>query len=809
MLAMEDKDLDLDLDEEKDLARTEAKTIREYERAMSAGNLEEKSYNIFDTWGTEGGSGLWSPDVKAAMDVYTLKSLLFSEDWVFICCDRYASKIAGVPLVVMQKSIQNGKKVTTVVEDHPVTKMLENPNDYQTYFQFMYSYVADLMISGNAIAWTAFVSRQLIQIPVEGIYIDVDVSNHVVRSYQVLGNSPQDYPNLNSKLRIPPNQIAHARRPNPSSMLWGLSPFIPGRKSVLFDRYSSEYLNNFYIKGAQPGLALEIGEEANEQLALRLLRSFEAAHSGRKNQRRNLILPKGVTVKDVSHSLADQHLSEYLDRNRETIINLLQIPKHEFSIANAGSLGSEEYKTALKNFWNGPLRDTMGLVAQTLTKTLRPMLGPDQYLEFDLTEVGALQDDKLKKAELAIKMRETHTLNEVRAELYDAPPLKGGDEIPAMPHQSTPFGNPNASFSMDKPLQVTEPTPMAPVVPTMEDKEVPATDETKAVYQRNTDRLNTWFKAADGWWDKRQAKLDEAHKEGEKAVAKVIGELFADQAYALVKTAKEYMSEKGVGGYRAKAEGDKPDSQPKTEITSKSELRRRLRSTNMKFEDRYVSDMTKALEAQVELGYDSQLVLPFNLPNRSELEALRARNAKDRRETLELRSIQSFDRMTQTTTEKVMSTIEQGVSDGKTIPEISKDVSETLSGAVSDSRVNTIVRTETLTAVSLGQAAAMQDAAKVVPNLKKAWVNAGDERVRGNPGGLSPNSEADHWQMQGQVQDYDKPFVDPRSGTKLMFPRDPSGGPSDVINCRCSFIMVPEDDANSLGLESAHSEGDV
>lgn len=79
----------------------------------------------------------------------------------------------------------------------------------------------------------------------------------------------------------------------------------------------------------------------------------------------------------------------------------------------------------------------------------------------------------------------------------------------------------------------------------------------------------------------------------------------------------------------------------------------------------------------------------------------------------------------------------------------------------------------------------MDDVSKVVPNLKKMWVNAGDERVRGNPGGLYPESKADHWILQGEVKSYDKKF-----SNGLMFPRDPSGEAHQNVNCRCGFIMI-------------------
>jgi len=51
------------------------------------------------------------------------------------------------------------------------------------------------------------------------------------------------------------------------------------------------------------------------------------------------------------------------------------------------------------------------------------------------------------------------------------------------------------------------------------------------------------------------------------------------------------------------------------------------------------------------------------------------------------------------------------------------------------------------------------------------WRNAGDERVRGNPGGLYPDAEPSHWSREGKVYRWDEP------------PED--GHPGEPIQCRC------------------------
>jgi SPP1 gp7 family putative phage head morphogenesis protein len=166
-----------------------------------------------------------------------------------------------------------------------------------------------------------------------------------------------------------------------------------------------------------------------------------------------------------------------------------------------------------------------------------------------------------------------------------------------------------------------------------------------------------------------------------------------------------------------------------------------------------------------------------------ELESLRVRSAAAREDALEDRAGRVFSYMNETTVEGVYATIERGIDEGKTV----KDIADDLRSKFSDideigGRAMTIARTETLTAVSLGQASAMKDAAKLVPKLVKMWISANDDRVRDS-----------HEMLHGDIVAHDKDFAN-----GLQFPRDPSGPPEEVINCRCTWIMLPKDQMQNI-----------
>jgi len=677
---------------------------------------------------------LWTEEFKAFQDAATLKSLFFTEDWVFIVVDLMAGKLSSLPLVV-KKIVKKGTTSSTeIVPDHPLLALFDYPNEWQDYSQFIYNLFVEYFLMGNAIVWSAARSGQLLTLPTEVVSLDFD-QKQKLRAY-VLHSVNQESAafRYNQEVsRFDVKDILHFRRPNPSSMLWGLSAWVPGRKSVLFNRYSSDYLGAFYVKQATPGLALTLDKQVNEDVALRQLRSFEVAYQGRKNTRRTLILPKGVDVKTLSHTLSDQKLLEHINQNRETICGLFKVPKHELSLQTAGSLGSEEYKTALKNFWESTLKPAAEAIARGFTRKFKEVLGEDSYFEFDLSGVEALKDDILKKAELAAKMLAAGlSINEVRQEVWQQEAYESEDA--------------------DKPfVLVTQPSPFVGQVPKPEEapqeeeeETLPDSEKVKQIREQHVKALDT----------------EESRTIGTLATSAI--DLLVGMTLRAIEVIEESNKSAPAG--------------VKKDLPSRRILEQRIkRALSERFEESWANEIARTLSQSIEIGYDSQLELIFNAEAKREIEVLRARDSEGRRATLELRGLESFAGISKTHTERIMARITRGQKEGQSITNIMRAVADEL-GTPGElkGKAETIARTETLTAVSLGQSAAMTNAMEVIPGLRKAWLSAGDARVRDS-----------HQSVDRQVVKASKSF---KNG--LQYPRDTAGPPEETINCRCTMVLL-------------------
>ena len=95
-----------------------------------------------------------------------------------------------------------------------------------------------------------------------------------------------------------------------------------------------------------------------------------------------------------------------------------------------------------------------------------------------------------------------------------------------------------------------------------------------------------------------------------------------------------------------------------------------------------------------------------------------------------------------------------------------------------------LVRTEATAAANF---ATMQAAQTIFPpeQMQKEWIASFDDRTR------DTHSEAD-----GQIVMANNTFL--VGGQQMMFPGDPAGGASEVINCRCSVAYIPIESAQTI-----------
>jgi HK97 family phage portal protein len=720
----------------------------------------------------EDGTGLWDAEYQATMDMLALKGLFFNEPWPYIALDLVADSLSQVPMVVKRLSTDaSGDVNEETVTDHPALMILQNPNPFQGYKDFIYNLEVEIDLMGNGIIYYAKRSNQLWIIPAETVTLDLNEGR--LAGYRVHQDLGQGQIDATSAEVFKPDDIWHYRRPNPRSLLWGLSPFVPNRKPVLLNRYSLDWVMSFYLKGATPNVIIQ-SEKPNvdEKRALRMLKTFEQAHTGRANMRRPLLVPNGYKAEMMNQSIADQNFVELVKLNREDILQILRIPKHAVGLAESGSLGSKEHEMALRFFFTDSIQPRQAKIEEFLTDCFRSqlLLEENEVLEFDNSEVAILQEDRQAQAELAQSLMPIWSLNEIRSEIFNKDPLPEGEAVAS----AVPVPTPVSTAVDDDEQEVEEVEEVSDTTLEEDDDETQDKDYRDSI---NKKLINKFGDAIVKGLEDQVSLLEQESKQIEPYVHGLLDKWIEEALPVVLRELKK-------GQPKEKAVGN--DETPK-KIPSKKRLRRLLAKVFGKDEDEYLTTTLAEMEAIPSQAFDTTVVTVLNQENVAELEALKRQAGEKTRKLMQARGLETFHNISETTTNKIFTIIENGIKDGKGLRDIGIDIAA--STQLTQGRATTIARTEALTANSLGQKAAMDAAEEVVDDLVKIWVNADDLRVRGRPGGLYPDAKDDHWKLGGEVRDVKDVY-----SNGLDYPRDPKGKAFQTINCRCTQVIASRKD---------------
>ena len=109
--------------------------------------------------------------------------------------------------------------------------------------------------------------------------------------------------------------------------------------------------------------------------------------------------------------------------------------------------------------------------------------------------------------------------------------------------------------------------------------------------------------------------------------------------------------------------------------------------------------------------------------------------------------------------------VQRGVRGGEGIDQLTSKIMDRF--GVAESRARLIARDQT----GKLNSQLTEERQESLGVTQYTWRNVDDERVRGNPGGLYPESEFNHWSREGRVYSWDSPPAD--------------GHPGIPIQCRC------------------------
>jgi len=388
-------------------------------KILLTGKLEEKASQTFPVIYREVEHGLTDPTKLTTLKQYA--KTFATDTWVYICVDKNAKAVASLPLKVYQKTDKGRIEV-----DNRVSRLLKNPNPYQTRYNFWYITELCLELTGNAY-WE--IVRNAFGLPVE-IYVLRPDRMKIVPDPKKYIKGYIYTVNLKD-IKFNADEIIHLKLGNPIDDYYGLSPISAARRSVLLDRYAQEHAEEFFKSGEMPGTVLEYPGSLSDTEWLRLQQRWAKAHRGIKKAHRTAILEGGLKAKDIGMTQQDAQFIKQRKMSREEVCAIYDIPP-----AMVGLLEYANYANVFEQrriWYTQGIRPRVNMYEENVDKFLIPQFrqyaDSNLYVEFLMDAV--LKADEKTRYEMYDKGIKSGfmLINQARAK-ENWPPVPWGNRWP-------------------------------------------------------------------------------------------------------------------------------------------------------------------------------------------------------------------------------------------------------------------------------------------------------------------------------------------------------------------------------------------
>lgn len=239
-------------------------------------------------------------------------SLSISAVWA--CVKIISETIATLPMNVYRKTDAGRERVA----DHPASRLLNNPNAWQTKSQFFKTLIAHLLLWGNGYA---VIERDRFYRPVAlVIYHPQKVSPKLERGVLKYNVSGIDRP-------LDAWEVVHLRGLALDGLL-GKSPIAVHRENLDLAVSSLTYGNEFFKRGGNTSGVYEFPGALEDTAYLRLKKQLDERNFGLENAHKPLLLEGGLKYTRVNIPLEDAQFIATRKFQKNEIATIYGVPPH-------------------------------------------------------------------------------------------------------------------------------------------------------------------------------------------------------------------------------------------------------------------------------------------------------------------------------------------------------------------------------------------------------------------------------------------------------------------------------------------------
>lgn len=343
---------------------------------------------------------------------------IFQFSPVFRCVTLIAGDVAklGVRLVEFSDNIW---RETTSPSFSPV---LRKPNRFQTWIQFVESWMLSKLVSGNAYVLKVRDNRNIVvaMYVLDPALVNVLVAPGAAVFYRVQADNLST---VGEAAVIPASEIIHDRMNTIYHPLIGMSPLVAASLSGALGVELQKQAATFFKNGARPSGFLTAPNAINKETAERLKQQWETRYTG-DNIGKVAVLGDGLKWESIAMNAVDAQLAETLKLSGEMVCHAFGVPL--FKVGLGQLPGNANVSTLNQIYYSDCLQKLIEDFEWSLDDGLS--LPPNYSLELMTKNLIRMdQEAQMKFLRDGVEGAIVKT-NEARAELGFGP-TEGGDEI--------------------------------------------------------------------------------------------------------------------------------------------------------------------------------------------------------------------------------------------------------------------------------------------------------------------------------------------------------------------------------------------
>jgi len=150
-----------------------------------------------------------------------------------------------------------------LIEDHPLLVLLDRPNPIQSRWEFAYSFITNLCLTGwSFVVWGQGEKGQLEVYSMPTDWVTPKHDNGPFSSF-LIGN-PNDA--NTSRVELGPDKVAMARMPSPSDPLGAMAPADSQQPAIRVDDQIQASQELFFENGVFPSVIVQIGKDPHPEI---------------------------------------------------------------------------------------------------------------------------------------------------------------------------------------------------------------------------------------------------------------------------------------------------------------------------------------------------------------------------------------------------------------------------------------------------------------------------------------------------------------------------------------------------------------